>query len=89
MNEVKFLNQDENKNEKWFYLQPIVQLEVSWSSSIKIITHSQKTAPIIMPYKGFIVANPLGQAINGQVLLLDFQISNFIQKDWKENSTPQ
>ena len=42
-----------------------------------------------MPYKGFIVANPLGQAINGQVLLLDFQISNFIQKDWKENSTPQ
>ena len=42
-----------------------------------------------MPYKGFIVANPLGQVINGQVLLLDFQISNFIQKDWKENSTPQ
>ena len=41
-----------------------------------------------MPYKGFIVANPLGQAINGQVLLLDFQISNFIQKDWKENITP-
>ena len=36
-----------------------------------------------MPYKGFIVANPLGQAINGQVLLLDFQISNFIQKDWE------
>ena len=40
-----------------------------------------------MPYKGFIVvANPLGQAINGQVLLLDFQISNFIQKDWKETT---